>query len=574
MPVDYRGVPWVTQPAPKLVFQPRKAPLPYGIDYPFAEQTAQGVALFRRFPEFHLRDRRIHLSGPWYDTWEWNQHFTRGVTSLDPMPNYRLGTAATDARQLHRDRKWCLLTDPFWWGYAARLADELESSNPGDNRIAPLRLFGQEHRMSDHREAFLALGARAWEGERVTTDMLGRGFRYPCIDIECSEGWEHQRHCFGWLYEGFAAQARRYGVKTCPITYGQWTFMVGAVHFSTRPHGKGLPEYLTQQDFLGEDDPTLQVLRQLSGVVSMDGYLQAIWGREPFYRRHANGKLVMHEGRPVFNDAASTRCYGHELRLEPGEAELCLQGMYRQAIRMYLMYHRLAGVYPADSTMRRPWLRNMRVGAWTRITNEGLQGIEQNDRPLPGWLLDMLTGMYLFLADDVVMWSSDFNTPPGPPGADYTKTWVYNAHGVIEYLIKAAHRYSALDPIHEGAFRWCWFDLPMVDQNRVDGHRYEQKPLVFGKLRTVNRRPWLELWCAWPALDDLPANLTVWIERNGKRSPEWPVRLRDGRSYFLDAWMIPEAFADAEGRDVCVRFTDQLGQTHIWQGDWRPRYGV
>ena len=82
-PVDYDGHPFVTNPAPVLKFQRKLAPAVTGIDYDFAEQTAHGVALLSRFPEFKLSDRRIHVDGPWYDSDAANLHFTRGI-SLDP----------------------------------------------------------------------------------------------------------------------------------------------------------------------------------------------------------------------------------------------------------------------------------------------------------------------------------------------------------------------------------------------------------------------------------------------------------------------------------------------------------
>jgi hypothetical protein len=229
----------------------------------------------------------------------------------------------------------------------------------------------------------------------------------------------------------------------------------------------------------------------------------------------------------------------------------------------------MAGDYPARSDQRKPFLRDMRVGAWSRITNEGLQGIAANDRPLPDWLMEMLTTMYLFTADDFVVWSSDTNVPPGQTGADYSRAWKYNAHGVFESIVKGAHRYSALDPLHKGDFRWCWFRLPLVNKNQTEGERPDQKPLVFAKLRTFENKPWIELFAAWPSLDRQPGTLTLWLDKNGKRSRAYTVRLRDGRSSFLDAWQLPDDFADIEGKNVWLRFTDGAGKTRTWRGDWR-----
>jgi hypothetical protein len=113
---------------------------------------------------------------------------------------------------------------------------------------------------------------------------------------------------------------------------------------------------------------------------------------------------------------------------------------------MYMQHFRRAGEYPAHSELTKSFLSNCTIGAWSRYTNEGLQGIQQNDRPLPDWLLETLVGLYLITADDIVMWSSDMNFIPGPIGGDYTGTWKYNAHGVLESVVKAAHRLVLVQP--------------------------------------------------------------------------------------------------------------------------------
>jgi hypothetical protein len=238
---------------------------------------------------------------------------------------------------------------------------------------------------------------------------------------------------------------------------------------------------------------------------------------------------------------------------------------------MYLQHHRRAGQYPADSALTKPFLSNCRIGAWSRYSNEGVQGIEQNDRPLPGWLLDLLIGMYLFTADDITLWSSDMNFYPGPLGGNYTNAWRYNAHGVLESVVKAAHRYSALDPLHAagGTYRWCWFNLPVVNKNETAGDRYFEKPIAMGKLRRFEGHAWLELFVAWPALDSQARTLKVWLDQGGKRSGAYTIQIAHGRTYFYDAWQLPDQFTNLEGRHVWLRGTDLLGVQRTWRGDWR-----
>jgi hypothetical protein len=325
------------------------------------------------------------------------------------------------------------------------------------------------------------------------------------------------------------------------------------------------------EDFLAGPDPTLAACQQNHGILSMDGYQQAMWGHEPFYQRHADGSLQLANGAPVFNDLKETTAYGWNARLEKGEAKLCLDNLYRAALRMYLQHHRRAGQYPADSALTKPFLSNCKIGAWSRYSNEGVQGIEQNDRPLPGWLLDLLIGMYLFTADDITLWSSDMNFLPGPLGGNYTNAWRHNARGVLESAVKAAHRYSALDPLHAagGTFQWCWFNLPVVNKNETAGDRYFEKPIAMGKLRRFEGRAWLELFVAWLALDGTSKTMRVWIDQDGRRSSAYTIHLRHGRTYFYDAWRLPEEFIHLEGQHVWLRGTDLLDVQRTWRGDWR-----
>lgn len=572
-PVDYDGHPFVTNPAPVLQFQRRTRPAPTGIDYDFAEQTAHGVALLSRFPEFKLSDRRIHVDGPWYDSDAANLHFKRGIASIGAMPRYReKEDAPTNLRKLPQFQKWTLMTDPVWYAAAGRLVKKLEKDNPSDARLSALRFLSEKHCYTNDAGAYRELGRYAFQSERWPTDVQGRFVGYPAIDIETTGGFEHQRNCNGWLYQGLARGAREQGLEIVPMLYGQWQFNVGTVWESMRQGGKGDPEYLLpEKDFLAGPDPTLVACQENGGILSMDGYQQAMWGSEPFYQRHTDGSLRLVNGLPVLSASTHTTAYGWDLRLEAGEARHCLEDLYRDATRMYLQHYRRAGQYPADSALTKPFLSNCKIGAWSRYSNEGVQGIQQNDRPLPGWLLDLLIGMYLFTADDITLWSSDMNFTPGALGGNYTNAWHYNAHGVLESVVKAAHRYSALEPLHaaSGTFQWCWFNLLMVNKNETPGDRYFEKPIAMGKLRQFEGHTWLELFVAWPALDNTPKSFKVWLDQNGKRSQAYTIQLRHGRTYFYDAWQLPDGFQNLEGQHVWLRGTDLLGVQRTWRGDWR-----
>ena len=589
---DYRGVPFVTTPAPNLKFERRSTPHLTGIDYDFQEQTAQGVCLFSRFPTFTLSDRRVHLGGPWYDNDAANGQLTHGVTSMEAMPAYRNESSPTNMRtKLAWDKKGELFTDgggPLY-DRANQLINDLVAVNPNDARLPALRrlvndgvdwLGNIQHTMVSDQAAYLALGHKIWQTQAGALDSAGHYCKYPMLDVELTGGTENQRNCLGWIYQGMAAESAAVGCLLTPITYGQWTFDPQLYWFCYIDTATGWPLYLSpSRDFAKTNDPTIQACNDGGGALSKDGYLRAIWGKEPFYKRNANGSLILSNGQPIFNDITSTTCYGATLPLNTDEADKCLRDLYCNAAQMHQMHYCFAGQYPASSDLRKSFLNNTKIGAWSRYTNEGMDGMLQNDRPIPGWEMEMLMGMYLFTADDIVTWTSDMWVvgPLGNNGlnSNGTSVWKYNAHGVAEFVIKAMHRYSVLDPLHQGTFKWCWFHLPMtqtdnsVPPNCADGERYYQKPIVFGKIRTYNGQPWFELFAAWPALDNQSTDMKLWIDKDGARSPTYTIRLVNGRSYFYDGWQLPVGFSGLEGKHVKLQFKDQMGVTRTWCGDYR-----
>ena len=571
----------MTTPAPNLKFERRSAPRLRGIDYDFPEQTAQGVCLFSRFPDFTLSDKQILAGGPWYSTVGANGHFTHGITTIEAKPAYRDPlNVTTNAYNLPYTQKHELLNDPQVWDYAGKLADELAAVNPNDARIPALRTMANDHAMSNDQAAFTALGSRIWQSERGI-DSKNQGMKYFFLDVEQTGGWEYQRNCFGWMDQGAAASALAAGIVLAPCSYSQWTGMISTYYGSTIDSTTGLPSYLSSTNNpIANDDPTLHACNTGGGNLQMTPYMSYVWGNEPFYKRNADGSLQLSGGQPVFNntnnktDVPTTTCYGCQLPLNANEAQLCVQQIYDQAGSMYMTRHFFAAQYPANSTLCQSFLTNTRGAGWLRYTNEGVYDwqnnpiIPQNDRPLPGWEFELIMALHLFIEDAVVTWSSDMD-PCLPLGGDNKGYWPYNNHGVVEYMIKAMHRYSILDPLHQGTFQWCWFHLPVVSYNTADGERYYQKPLAFGKIRTYNGQPWLELLVAWPTLDNQSADLKVWIEKDGNRSPTYTIQLANGRSYFLDAWQLPVGFSGLEGKHVKLQFKDQMGVTRTWCGDYR-----
>lgn len=568
--VDFQGHAFVTQAAPVLQFQRRTSPNLNGIDYDFPEQTAKGAAVLSRFPSFNISDKRIHTMGPWYNNDLANLHFARGMTTIVGLPGFRASDSVpTTVRKIAPHRKWELSTDPLFWGHATQYANLLEAANPSDPRIASLRTFGINHSFSDDRSAYIELGRYVWAQESWPLDINGNYVLYPSCDIEVT--WNgNLRNSIGWIYEGMVQAASDKGLKCIPNLYGGYTWQANLFADSYRQNGTGEPNYLLpDRDPLAYSDPLLKACQDNAGIVPMDGYTQAIWTRAPLYKRNGDGSLQLSGGLPVYNDITQGTAYGTTLTLESGESKAYLDNVYRRFTSLYMHLYRMAGQYPADNSIRKSFLSNCRIGAWSRVTNEGLLGIAQNDRPLPDWQMEMESAMNIFTADDIIYWSSDFNHTAGPMGADYSSTWQYNTEGVMENIVKAAHRYSVLDPIHSSDFKWCWFDLGVVNQNETAGDRYFEKPIMMGKLRVFEGHPWLELFIAWPALDGTPKSFKVWMDNGSQKSSAYTVQLQNGRSYFYDAWQLPDTFLNSNGQDVWIRCNDMLNVQRTWRGDYR-----
>jgi hypothetical protein len=109
----------------------------------------------------------------------------------------------------------------------------------------------------------------------------------------------------------------------------------------------------------------------------------------------------------------------------------------------------------------------------------------------------------------------------------------------------------------------------VINKNETPGDRYFEKPIAMGKLRQFEGHTWLELFVAWPALDQTSKTLILWLDQDGKRSEASTIQLRHWRTYFYDAWQLPDSFKGLEGRHVWLRTTDLLRVQSTWRGDWR-----
>ncbi|GAB3568921.1 hypothetical protein GCM10027578_22380 [Spirosoma luteolum] len=574
---DSEGRPFERSTAPTIPFEAKNQPYATGIAYSFPEQTAKGAALLKRFPPFQLTDARLHLMGPWYADADANAHFSRGVTTLAVLPNFRLPGSPQDASALPRTKKSVMYGDDTVRTYAYIFANEIGSD---DQRYPYLYDFTQGvlSAGSEAEWAFESLGTRIWYGERSTVDQQGQGSAYVTFDLETTWPYDsslsmlYLRNCLGWLYLGFCSGAANEGHLIRPFNYGSYQMQI-ELDASSFAGPDGLPNYLQPEfDFLGGYSPLMDAMNRFGGVMAIDSYIQAIWGREPMLLRDGNGQPIPDgDGNVIFQDVASTVAYGQSLPLESGEAYRCIIDIYEQSIRLYLQLHRLADGYPSESGQRRAGLENVSAGAFTRFSNEGVNGIVQNDRPVPAWELELFNALNLFLAPELYAWGVDFNRDPVALGA-YNAAWpTYQADGVAEQIIKAAHVHSAFGNIQNSRFKWCWFNLPIVSYFKIDGHKHGQKAICHGKLRDVNGTVWIELFLAFPLTDDRPTTFTVWIEQGGVQSQPYLCQLPNGRSYFYDAWQLPATFAyDAlTGANVWISYPDVFDVPRTHRGDYR-----
>ncbi|MVM34965.1 hypothetical protein GO755_33365 [Spirosoma sp. HMF4905] len=567
--VDYEGNAFVRDSAPTIPFEAKVRPYLHGVDYYFPEQTAKGVTLYKRFPEFALADVKIHSMGPWFSDASANAQFSRGITTITTLPNFRNG-GPQDVKSLPANRKNTMLPDDVFWVLSGSLANSLGSADP---RYEALMALANNHELIADENAYIELGRFAWQNQRYTNAIDGQFSRYLSLDIEISSPYTNYRLIVGWLYKGFCSAAAEAGFTIRPFTYyGPEQVVIEGL--SDRMGGSGDPEYLSEQfDFLANTlDPTIQAIAQFGGVFANDTYLQGIWGNEPLLMRDGNGTPQTDGGGFVlYNELSQTTAYGQTIPLEAGEAQKCLRDLYEQSTRLYLMNHRIAGQYPAQSGMRRSGLEGTKTGSFTRYTNEGVDGITHNDRPVPAWQLELFNALNLFLTQHLWCWGVDFNHEPDALGANHADTWYYGAYGVAESITKAAHRHAAFTNIQASAFKWCWFNLAMVNHMQTDGDGYHQKALCHAKIRNVNGTVWLEVLLAFPASDNRSTLFQVWVQQGSIQSEIFQCELPSGRHYFYDCFLLPSSFSyeQVEGENVYLTYPDTMNVPRYHRGDYR-----
>ncbi|WP_461141209.1 hypothetical protein [Spirosoma pomorum] len=565
---DFEGRPYVATSAPVIPFEVKNSPYTFGVDYPYPEQTAKGVANLRRFPEFNLPANKLHIMGPWYNDGYANEsNFSRGVTSIVTLPNFRSEGAPQSIVHLPRSQKNDMIGDPVLHAIARTLA----AGDPTHPNADAWAWLGHSKTFTPNQAAYMEIGRQLWNQERSLQDVNNQGVTYICVDMEDSHPWELNRFCVGSVYLGLCQAAAEEGLQVIPYLYSNGIGQVGIIGFSDVVNG--FPEYLQDRfDWFNNEDTLVQALNQYNGVATVDTYIQAVWGLEDFLARDESGNAYTDgQGEPVFSSLGQTTVYGQVIYLEPGEAKRALQDLYEQSTRLYLMNHRLAGAYPVYGGQRRPSLVNAQMGSFTRNSNEGVDGTIQNDRPVPAWQLEMFNSMNLFLSNHIYCWGVDFNHEPGAVGADHSSVWSYQAHGTMESIVRALHRRSAFAQIQTAQFKWLWFNLAIVNNLRADGNTYSQKALTHGKILNVNGAAWLELWFAFPCADNKPKLFTVWVTKNGVQSEPFQCWIQSGRHYFYDAFPLPGVFSydQLEGADVCLHYVDEHGVNRYFRGDYR-----
>ncbi len=568
---DGEGRPFERSAVPIIPFEAKNQPYLGGINYDLPEQTAKGATLFKRFPPFQLTDAQLHLMGPWYSDADANAHFTRGVTTLSVLPNFRQGP--TDATALPYTQKSVMYSENSCKEFAAILM----AQGGADNSILANFINGVMQADSSAEATFVALGRLMWQQERSVLDQAGQGTLYVTFNIE--NIWPpdpllsqvYLQNCFGFLYDGYCGAAYDDGMLVRPYNYGSYQMQI-ELDASSYRDGSGLPNYLqAQYDFLAGGGPILQAMNRYGGVMAIDDYIQGIWGNEPFLLRDVDGSpLTDGQGGVYFATNTGTSAYGQAIPLEDGEAPRALLDIYEHATRLYLQLHRLAGDYPVYSGQRRSGMEAIQAGAFTRWSNEGVAGIMLNDRPIPAWQMELFNALSLFLSPQVYAWGVEFNHPPVPLGS-LSSSWPYNADGVVESLISAAYKHASFGNIQASRFKWIWFNLPIVDNLKTPGHRVHEKALCFGKIRDVNGIVWLEILTAFPATDGSLTPFTLRVQQNGVQSQDFSFQTASGRAYFYDAWPLPANFTyeTLNGSDVTIEYPNALGYPVSHRGDYR-----
>ncbi|WP_266365152.1 hypothetical protein [Tellurirhabdus rosea] len=594
---DSRGRRFTTETAPRLPLAPlRKFPRQADNQYRLTEQNAEAAFLVGRFPPIQTGRQKLLYFGPTYPNTPYALHQSRGLLTSGTV---RSGVPGASGPTQH----WIIYGGPLYNAAAVSAQTHLplevrrqaaawagKSSFEFLKRPIPADVASvvtNEPMFPDNEQTLMEVGRDLYGQWRAEANPP---WKYLILDIEGGK----ERHG-DWMREvGFVAGNVQKGLMNAYrqdrnrppyapvwITYGIWSFDVRFDLFSQ--YKNGLPGYYTGYPpaFSPLNEGLFESLRTSRGAISMDSYVKCVWPlQSDFFQRDSRDRVVMQNGRPVISRATQPyRFAGRTYPISEGEAEHMLHETYGTFGKIQAMLWHLNGnQYPERTDSRAARYKGIELATWERHTQELGVFISEltvnnpyNYRPVPGWMLEGLGLLKMFLGRYYLHWS--FPSEPQPGQTDPAPDSEIPGSGSREAFLKAAHRMSLVRDAYDADGEWLFFKHAYVERNSIEGEHFHQKPLVFGKLYTDAKtgKPCLAITGWFPAQrDNERTTLRIFVNNGKAQSAAYPIVLT-GRDAAAVRWQLPDNFRGLRARDVYCAFRDLGDAGRIWRGDLREK---
>ncbi|RYC70850.1 hypothetical protein [Spirosoma sordidisoli] len=596
---DASGNSFVSTPAPILAKVVREAPRQTGNYYDFPIQSALNTVLHKRHPQFVTHPKKVIIyPGRLYSNPGANDLIGRGWTHTSESAKQAdvEGPYPTEFKRA--------LEMPNYPA-AAQAASMI---GPSDPRYQQLMDWANQKILITDESACQLYAQFFWQTFRQA-DWWGGGVEYfsvnqevftprPNAGLSDYAQWYRQ---VGWLSQGIinAAAADGFTVKTgftdhgnlC--TVGPWFHDDTAAGVAVDPDPT-IPRYMhfstidepyrgsSQAAPLGENSVLASLVKQGKGYVGVGSYQQHTFDDQSLFQKNSDGSFKVVNGELVWRtDRRITTIASQSCQLYEDDT-------YRAMLKIYGRFARYAANIwfragckhlPMSTDRQTGWENMLGQSCQFRVDGESETGLsagftlEQvqdiNRRPLnPDWTEGIGIADYLF-ADYIRGWmQTQFVTALGAAVSNDS-----TSRASLEIYQKAFNRAAQLNWINDVPWRLVqpkFWIFKQGGQGPADPFEaFYRKPILTGGLAVRNGETWLWLYGWWPCQDvNASTTVTVWGDIAGVKTPAYTVLL-DGRSAFLEDWVLPATMNGIEPKHLYFQFTDFQGQKHTWRGDYR-----
>jgi len=596
---DSFGNSFVSTPAPKLVEVVQEAPRATGNFYEFTVQSALNTVLHKRHPQFVTHPKKVIIyPGRLYSNAGANDMIGRGYTHTSESAKQANveGPYPTEFKRA--------LEMP---NYPAAIA-AAQSVGPGDYRYQMLIDWANGYKLIPDESA-CRLYAQFWWATFKQADWWGGGVEYFSVNQEVFNArpdspyssyaqWYRQ---IGWITKGIIDAAANEGktLKSGLTDHGNLCSVGPYFHDDTAAGvlvdpDPTIPRYMhfstidepfrgnSQSAPMGESSLIATLVKQGKAFVGVGSYQQHTWDNQSLFQKNSDGSFVINNGELVWRtDRRMATIASQSCQLYEDDTYRAMLKIYGHFARWAAnMWFRAGAKHLPLSTDRQTGWENMAgQSCQFRVDGESESGlsagftIEQirdiNRRPLnPDWTEGLGIAYYTF-SDYIRGWmQTQFVTELGA-----TVTNDSTSRASLEIYQKAFQRGAQLNWINDVPWRLVqpkFWIFKQGGQGPADPFEaFYRKPILTGGLAERNGETWLWLYGWWPCQDvDKTTDVKVWGDIAGVKTPAYTVRLQ-GRRAFLDDWKLPATMDGIEPKNLYFQFTDFLGQTHTWRGDYR-----